>query len=88
MDIDALFRQPAFNGLLPEQLQLFRQFARDIHGKGVAEVARMYKQLNAQVSAIKPLSAAQRNGIVEAVRNFLPASERQKLSGLMKLVMR
>jgi len=86
MDIEALFRHPAFSQLVPGQMQLFRQFARDIQGKGSAEIARLYMQLNQQVNKIAPLSASQRKGIIDAVQSFLPASDRSKLTGFLSML--
>lgn len=86
MDIEALFKHPAFSQLLPDQMQLFRQFARDIQGKSSTEIARLYMHLNQQVTKIAPLSASQRKGIVDAVQSFLPASERSKLTGFLGML--
>ena len=86
MDIEALFKHKAFSQLEPTQLSLFRQFAKDIQGKGATEIARLYMQLNQKVSQIKPISQAQRNAIVDAIRSFLPEGDRQKLNGFLRLL--
>ena len=86
MDIESLFKHRAFSQLKPEQMQLFRQFARDIQGKGATEVARLYMQLNQKVSAINPLTPAQRNAIIDAIRGFLPESDRSKLNAFIKML--
>ena len=86
MDVEALFKHPAFSQLVPGQMQLFRQFARDIQGKSSTEIARLYMQLNQQVSKIAPLSPSQRKGIIDAVQSFLPASERSKLTSFLSIL--
>ena len=86
MDIEALFKQKAFEQLETGQMQLIRQFAQDIKGKGATEVARMYMTLNSRISQIKPISTAQRNAIVDAVRNFLPEGDRQKLNSFLRML--
>ncbi|MCL2420905.1 MAG: hypothetical protein FWD03_03530 [Defluviitaleaceae bacterium] len=86
MDIERLFSQRAFSQLEPRQLQLIRQFAMEIKGKGATEVARLYMQLNQKVNQINPLSAEQRNAIIEAIRNFLPEGDRGKLNAFLRMV--
>ena len=86
MDIESLFKHEAFKQLEPSQMQLLRQFARDIQGKGATEVARLYMALNQQVSRIKPISSAQRSAIAEAIRGFLPEKDRQKLNSFMRML--
>ena len=86
MDIESLFKHKAFSQLEPSQMQLLRQFAKDIRGKGTTEVARLYMILNQQVSKIKPISTAQRNAIIEAIRGFLPEKDRHKLNGFMRML--
>lgn len=88
MDIEALFRHPAFSEMIPGQMQLFRQFARDVQGKSSTEVARLYMQLNQQLSKIAPLTASQRKGIIDAVQSFLPASERSKITSFLSVLSR
>ena len=86
MDIEALFSHEAFRQFDAEQMQLFRQFARDIQGKSAPEVARLYMQVSQRASQIKPITPAQRNSIIEALRSFLPEAERQKLNGLLRML--
>ena len=86
MDIDALFRHKAFSQLENGQLQLLRQFARDIQGKGTAEIARLYMQLNQRLTQIKPITAAQRSAIIDAIRNFLPEPDLQRLNSFIKML--
>ena len=86
MDLERLFKHQAFSQLLPEQMQLLKQFAGNIQGKGSAEIARLYMQLSSQINKIRPISATQRNAIVEAIRNFLPEKDRQKLNGFIKML--
>ena len=86
MDIERLFNHQAFSQLDSKQLQLIRQFANDIKGKGATEVARLYMQLNQKVNQIKPLSSDQRNAIVDAIRNFLPEGDRSKLNAFVKMI--
>ena len=88
MDINKLFKHKAFNQLEPGQLQLLRQFAIDIRGKGARDIAKLYMQLNQKISQIKPITATQRNEIVEAIRSFLPEDDKQKLSVFMKMLSR
>ena len=85
MDIDALFRHNAFTSLEPKQLQLLRQFASDVQGRGTTEIARLYRQLNQRMAQIKPITSAQRSAIVDAIRGFLPEKDRQKLNGIIKM---
>ena len=86
MDIETLFRHKAFAQLEASQVQLLKQFARDIQGKPAPEVARLYMQVNQKITQIKPISPAQRSAIIDAVRSFLPASEQQKLNGFIKMM--
>ena len=86
MDLERLFNHQAFSSLLPEQMQLVRQFASNVQGRGAAEVARMYMQLNSQLNKIKPIPAAQKNAIIDAIRGFLPVDERQKLNKFVKML--
>ena len=86
MDIETLFRHRAFAQLDASQVQLLKQFARDIQGKPAPEVARLYMQVNQKITQIKPISSAQRSAIIDAVRSFLPASEQQKLNGFIKMM--
>ena len=86
MDINALFRHKAFSNLAPEQLQLIQQFAKDVQGKGLAEASKMYRQLNQRVSQINPITAAQRSAIVEAIMGFVPEKDKQKFSGIIKML--
>ena len=86
MDTESLFRNKVFQQLEPTQLQLFRQFANDIKGKGNTEIARLYMQLNQRVNQIKPITQAQKSAIIEAIRNFLPEADRQKFLGFMKIL--
>jgi len=86
MDIDRLFNHQAFSQLEPRQMQLIRQFAKDITGKGATEVARLYMQLNQKVNQIKPLSSDQRNAIIDAIRGFLPEKDRSKLNAFIKML--
>ena len=86
MDVESLFKHRAFNGLEPAQMKLLRQFAQDIKGKGAMEVSRLYMQLNSRLSQIKPISPTQRSAIVDALRNFLPESNRQKLDSFIKML--
>ena len=86
MDLESLFRHPAFNGLLPGQMQLFRQFASDIQGKTGTEIAKLYMQLNQKISQIAPLSQAQRSAIIQAVQGFLPEGDRAKLTGFLRMM--
>jgi len=88
MDFDGLFNHKAFTELEPEQLKLIRQFAADSEGKGAAEIARLYMQVNKKVNQIKPVTTAQRSAIVEAIKDFLPEPDRQKFSGLLKVLVR
>ena len=85
MNIESLFRHPAFSGLVPAQTQLLRQFANDIQGKGGTEIARLYMQLNQKMSQLAPLSPGQKNAIIEAVRGYLPEGNRHKLDGFLKM---
>ena len=86
MNIEALFKHNAFSQLMPEQLQLLKQFAKDIQGRGTADIARMYMQLNQRISQIKPITTAQRNAIIEAIRGFVPEGDKQKLNGFLKML--
>ena len=86
MNIETLFKHKAFAQLEPGQLQLLRQFARDIQGKGAAEIARLYMQLNQRITQIKPITPAQRSAIIEAIRGFLPEADRQKLNGFIRML--
>ena len=88
MDIEALFRHKAFSQLESGQLQLLRQFARDIQGKGATEIAGLYMQLNKKLTQIKPISTAQRSAIVEAIRSFLPEADRQKINKYLNMLVR
>jgi len=67
-------------------MQLIRQFARDVHGKGMAEAGRLYLQLNQKLAQIKPITSEQRSAIVDAIRGFVPEKDRQKLNGFMKML--
>ena len=86
MDFEALFRNKVFQQLEPAQLQLFRQFANDIKGKGSTEIAKLYMQLNQKVNQIKPITITQKNAIIDAIRNFLPEADRQKFFGFIKIL--
>ena len=88
MDIEALFRHNAFTRLAPDQLQLLRQFARDIQGKGSVEISRLYMQLNNRLNQINPISSAQRDAIIEAIRGFLPEKDKAKLNGIVRMLLR
>ena len=82
MDIESLFKHKAFTSLDPSQLLHIRQFAKDIQGKGATEVARLYMQLNQKIS----VTMQQRNDIIDAIRNFLPEKDRQKLNGFIRMM--
>ena len=86
MDMETLFKHRAFAQLEQKQLQLLRQFARDIQGKGAAEIAKLYMQLNQRLAQIKPITAAQRGAIIEAIRGFLPEADKQKLNAFVKML--
>jgi|GEM_PF-2104256 len=86
MDIEKLFRNSVFSQLELEQVQLLRQFASDIQGKGATEIMRMYMQLNQRVNQIKPISIAQRSAIIEALREFIPAGDHQKLNNFIRML--
>ncbi|MCL2400590.1 MAG: hypothetical protein FWC91_12705 [Defluviitaleaceae bacterium] len=88
MDIEALFRKPAFTQLDPAQVQLLKQFARDMQGKSTADIARLYMQVNQKITQIKPISSSQRNAIIETIRNALPEQDRQKVNGFIKMISR
>jgi len=88
MDVDALFRKPAFTQLEPKQVQVLRQFAQEIPGKSATEVARMYVQLNQKLAEVKPITSTERNAIVEAVREAMPPKDRHKLNSFMKILAR
>jgi hypothetical protein len=85
MNIETLFKHPAFTGLAPAQTSLLRQFANDIQGKGGTEIARLYMQLNQKMSQLSPLSPSQKSAIVDAVRGYLPEPNRHKLDGFIKM---
>ena len=86
MDIERLFSQPAFAQLLPEQMQLLRQFAQNIQGRGAAEVARMYMNLINQLNKIKPIPTTQKNAMIDALRGFLPDGDQKKLNRFIKML--
>jgi len=88
MDVEALFRKPAFAQLEPKQVQVLKHFAQEIPGKSPTEVARMYVQVNQKLAEVKPLTSSERNAIVDAVRESLPPSDRQKLNSFMKILAR
>ena len=85
MDIEGLFRHKAFTQLAPDQLQMIKQFARDIQGKGTVEISRLYMQLNQRLNQVNPISAAQRSAIIEAIRDFLPEKDKHKVNGFVKM---
>ena len=85
-DIERLFAQPAFTQLDPRQVALFRQFAKDIDGKGGPEILKLYRQLNNDVARIKPLTEAQRTAITAALRDFVPEADRKRLDGILKML--
>lgn len=82
MDIERLFSHPAFTSLTSAQMQDIRQFARDVQGKGAAEAARLYMQLNQKIQ----VTAAQRSAIVEAIRGFVPDKDKHKLNAFIKML--
>lgn len=88
MDIEALFRKPAFTQLEPEQIQLLKQFARDMQGKNTADIARLYMQVNQKINQVKPITQAQRSAIIDTIRNALPEQDRQKVNGFIKMISR
>jgi len=88
MNIEALFKHKAFSRLESNQMHLIRQFAKDVQGKGAAEIAKLYVQLNQQVSKIKPITPEQRDAIIDAILSFLPDSDKQKLNSFIKMFLR
>lgn len=85
-DMDALFRKEALSSLGPERMRLFKQFARDIEGKGIPEIAGMYMKLNQQISKEKPLTPAERGAIIDAIRESLPEADRAKFGQILRMM--
>lgn len=86
VNLDSLFQKEAFRKIDPERKQLFREFASQLDGKNPTEIIGLYMQYSQRMPADNPLGKAEQDAIVEAIFESLPDSDRQKLSGVLKMM--
>ncbi len=84
--LDALFSKPAFASLNERQIEMLRQFAKEIDGKNPVEIAAKYFRFNRQLTKEQPLTPAQREAVSEAIKDSLPPEDRQRYEKILKLI--
>lgn len=86
VNIDSLFQKDAFRTLDPERRQLFKEFALQLDGKNPTEIIGLYMQYSQRMPKDNPLTKAEQDAIVQAIFEGLPDGDRQKLSGVLKMM--
>ena len=86
INLDNLFEKDAFKNIEPERLELFKQFAEQIDGKGTPEIIRLFAQLNKNISKSRPISKQERQAMASAISESLPKEDRGKFQSLLRIV--
>ena len=86
VDLDNLFEQQAFSGLEPEKLDVFREFASQLDGKTGPEIMSLYMRYSKELSRGRPLTRAEKSGIIEAIGESLPKTDQAKFRNIVKML--
>jgi hypothetical protein len=85
-DIEELLSQSAFDGMEPERLELFRDFAYDIEGKSAPEIISIFMRFHKEFSKGRPITRTEKQAMVQAIGASIPPQDQGKFKTILKVV--